>query len=213
MFEDTRSLNLHLDTSETTTPTAAIDFESVCVPLLPEMTRFARTLARDHALADDLVQDAMVLAMRAWDRWTPKGDNITGSARSWLYKIISHAFVSQRHRRTLVDSHNAEFIRRETEMYGRAAHVDAHDSVVGDEVLLVLARLSADHREVVMRHYVQGHTCEQIAADLGIAKKTVHTRLGRARRVLKGALQRYSVSTYRVGAAVAPAVVRRRRAA
>jgi DNA-directed RNA polymerase specialized sigma24 family protein len=51
-----------------------------------------------------------------------------------------------------------------------------------------LARLTPEHRAVVLRSYFQGSTTAQIAADLGIADGTVKSRLHYALRALRLAL-------------------------
>lgn len=47
-------------------------FRDLCLAMRPEMLCFARKLTRgDHARADDVVQDALLRAWRAWERWHP----------------------------------------------------------------------------------------------------------------------------------------------
>jgi RNA polymerase sigma-70 factor (ECF subfamily) len=52
-----------------------------------------------------------------------------------------------------------------------------------------LAQLSPDHRAVVRRSYYQGWTTTQIADDLGIAERTVKSRLHYALRAMRLTLQ------------------------
>ena len=66
------------------------------VPLIPHLRAFARGLARgDARLADDVVQDTLVLALRSWGGYTP-GTNL----EAWLFTILRdrfHSLVDRRH--------------------------------------------------------------------------------------------------------------------
>jgi RNA polymerase sigma-70 factor, ECF subfamily len=63
-------------------------FERLAMPHLAALSRAARYLARDDQQAEDLVQETMVKAMRAFDRFQ-EGGNI----KAWLMTILRHAFV------------------------------------------------------------------------------------------------------------------------
>jgi RNA polymerase sigma-70 factor (ECF subfamily) len=49
----------------------------------------------------------------------------------------------------------------------------------------MLARLSPEHREVIVLRELQGLSYEEIAVALGVPRGTVESRLHRARRELK----------------------------
>ena len=74
---------------------APAGFAEDVVATLPRLRAYARVLrARDPHAADDLVQDTVVLALRAWHRFTP-GTNLEG----WLFTIERNRFRSLRTRR------------------------------------------------------------------------------------------------------------------
>jgi RNA polymerase sigma-70 factor (ECF subfamily) len=54
-------------------------FDAAVLAALPHVLRFAQSLARDPALADDLVQDSYLRAYRSWRTFRPGHD-----ARRWL---------------------------------------------------------------------------------------------------------------------------------
>src|SRR5215831_2461612 len=61
---------------------------------IPGLRRFARALLRgDYERADDLVQDTLERALSSWHRRRAKGD-----LRGWLYTILYHRFLTDRHR-------------------------------------------------------------------------------------------------------------------
>src|ERR671926_1801420 len=71
------------------------------LPLLPHLRGYARGLTGgDAQAADDLVQDTVVLALQAWDSFTP-GTNL----KAWLFRILHnrhHTIRDRRHRRAEV---------------------------------------------------------------------------------------------------------------
>lgn len=68
-------------------------FRAEALPWLPDVTRYALSLARDEADADDLVQDTFLKAYEAWDTYTPGTE-----CRGWLFTICRHTFLRARRR-------------------------------------------------------------------------------------------------------------------
>ena len=61
--------------------------------MIPALRRYARALARDADIADDLVQDTLVRALRSERLF------IGGDVRSWLYTILTN--LNKNRRRSL----------------------------------------------------------------------------------------------------------------
>ena len=70
-------------------------FEREALVHLDVMYRVALRLTGNPADADDLVQETMLKAYRAWDQYE-KGTN----AKAWLLTILRHAFINEYRRRT-----------------------------------------------------------------------------------------------------------------
>ena len=72
-----------------TLPEDALQREAI-VALLPRLRRFARTLCRNHADADDLVQSSVERALRHLATYRP-------DARfdSWMFKITRNAWIDE----------------------------------------------------------------------------------------------------------------------
>jgi Sigma-70 region 2 len=72
-------------------PTATLhrDIEA----LLPRLTRYARSLTRDEADADDVVQDCVARALTKIHLWKAGTD-----LRAWLFTILHNQHISQRRR-------------------------------------------------------------------------------------------------------------------
>src|SRR5258708_27810033 len=70
-------------------------FEREALVHLDTLYRVALRLSGNPADADDLVQETMLKAYRAWDQYE-KGTN----AKAWLLTILCHAFINDYRRRT-----------------------------------------------------------------------------------------------------------------
>src|ERR1700744_2175692 len=58
--------------------------------MIPALRRYARALARDADIADDLVQDTLVRALRSERLF------LGGDIRSWLYTILTNLKKNRR---------------------------------------------------------------------------------------------------------------------
>jgi RNA polymerase sigma-70 factor, ECF subfamily len=146
------------------------------LPLVPHLRAYARSLVGgDPHAADDLVQDTVVLALRAWDRFTP-GTNL----QAWLFRILRDRHLSVRgreHRRAEVGVEDlSPFGSVPAFQEGRAElrHFKA-----------AFARLAPSHREVLVLWAVHGLPYEAIAEVTGGNVGTVKSRINRARTALK----------------------------
>jgi RNA polymerase sigma-70 factor, ECF subfamily len=146
------------------------------LPMVPHLRAYARSLAAGNVdLADDLVQDTLMLALQAWERFTP-GTNL----KAWLFQILHNRFcsvVSRRHVRAEIGVDDLSW----------RASVPAFQEIRPEvrEFKLAFARLTPAHREVLVLHAVQGLPYEQIAEICGCEVGTVKSRINRARNVLK----------------------------
>ena len=157
---------------------APAGFAEDVAALVPQLRAYARVLARDPHAADDLVQDTVVLALRAWHRFTP-GTNLKG----WLLTIERNRFRSLRTRRHLTAEVGVDDL-------GPLASVPAFQEGRAElrHFKAAFARLSPHHREVLVLHAVHGLPYEQVAAVVGCAVGTVKSRINRARATLKAML-------------------------
>jgi RNA polymerase sigma-70 factor (ECF subfamily) len=66
-------------------------FEQLALPLLPALYSHAFWLSRDHADAEDLVQEAISKALRAFDSFEA-GTNF----KAWIFRILRNTFLTSR---------------------------------------------------------------------------------------------------------------------
>jgi RNA polymerase sigma factor (sigma-70 family) len=134
---------------------------------------FARRVAPSDD-AEDIVQAAFLRVLSCAARFDPAAP----SARPWLFGI---AALIARERRRSVQRFGAALLRFAT--FGRRV-VEPPAAEKGD-VERAVAALSPPKREVLLLVEVEGLTCEEAAAALGIPVGTVWTRLHHARRELR----------------------------
>ena len=64
-------------------------FEQIALPHIVSVGRFAVSLTRNEADADDLVQETFLRAYRGWHTFTPGTD-----CRRWLFTICRNTFLA-----------------------------------------------------------------------------------------------------------------------
>jgi hypothetical protein len=108
------------------------------LPMVPHLRAYARGLvAGKDDLADDLVQDTLMLALQAWERFTP-GTNL----KAWLFQILHNRFcsvVSRKHVRAEIGTNDL------TQLASVPAFQERRLEVL--EFKLAFARLTPNHRE------------------------------------------------------------------
>jgi RNA polymerase sigma-70 factor (ECF subfamily) len=146
------------------------------------LTGIARRLCGNEADAADLVHDTYERALRAWDRYSDRGN-----LRSWMVAILNNLFID-RCRKTRRTPKTQAIDDLELPAPEPSAP-PPWSNVTDQQVDAALGTIGADFRRVYELHAL-GRSYDEIAAELNIAKATVGTRLIRARKKLKDALMR-----------------------
>lgn len=142
--------------------------------LLPDLRAFARFLARDTALADDLVQEAVLRALRAEAQWDPGT-----SLRAWLFHILRNVFLEQLRRRGT----ERRALERLPPPEQPGSTPQEASAAVGD-LSRALERLPLVQREALILVGAHGLSHEEAAAVCGVPVGTVKARVARARMAL-----------------------------
>jgi RNA polymerase sigma-70 factor (ECF subfamily) len=137
---------------------------------------FARRAASPED-AEDIVQNVFLRALSCAERFDPAA----ASARPWLFGITAR--IAGERRRSL-RRFGAAIVRLAT--FGKRA-AEPH-AVERTDVERALASLSPPKREALLLVEVEGLTCEEAAAALGVPVGTVWTRLHHARREMRDLL-------------------------
>jgi RNA polymerase sigma-70 factor (ECF subfamily) len=148
------------------------------------MLAYATRLTNDRAHAEDIVQEALIRAWRAWTRLDP--DN--GSIRGWLLTII---------RNLVIDKSRARATRApETHLtdWDDIGPATSPTTTIEDRAQItdLLTHLTPEERAVLIGIYLQDHTINQVAHDLGIAPGTVKSRMFYALRKLRPHITTYA---------------------
>jgi RNA polymerase sigma-70 factor (ECF subfamily) len=167
-------------------------FEREALVHLDSLYRVALRLTGNPAEADDLVQETMLKAYRAWDQFE-QGTN----AKGWLLTILRHAFINEYRRRArhpeTVDLDAIEAFSVFHELHEEDPQGAFFDRIVDDEVLRAIDELPEQFRETVVLSDIEGLSYEEIARVLDVPIGTVKSRLFRARHLLQQKLYRYAV--------------------
>ncbi|HOU52436.1 MAG TPA: sigma-70 family RNA polymerase sigma factor [Myxococcota bacterium] len=163
-------------------------FEREALPHLDACYRFALALTRDAAEADDLVQETMLRAFRAFDSYT-EGTR----CKAWLFRILKNVFLNRR--RTdgrEVDLEESLGAIQELGWEDRPFYRSPEDAVLlaatRDRIEEALGRMPRDFREAVVLADVEGLSYQEIAEVMGTPIGTVMSRIHRGRRMLRSLL-------------------------
>lgn len=159
-------------------------FEAEVLPHLDDAYRFARWLSRSSGEAEDVVQEAMLRAFRAY------GSLRSANPKSWLLTIVKncHLRAAQLRGRQAHVPLSVEIEPQESP--GAQADLTAPevDSLRRDEQRLLerfLSGLSEEHREVLVLREIEDLDYRAIATITNVPIGTVMSRLARARAALK----------------------------
>ena len=164
-------------------------FEAEALRWFQELTRFALSLTRDEADADDLVQETYLRAYSSWDSFTPGTE-----CRAWLFVICRNTFRRTRTREARqVEADDAELEALAAAALHASAVQSGHGSLfaevdLSDAIRRALDGLPENFREAVTLVDINDQSYEDAARVLGVPVGTVRSRLFRARRLMQEAL-------------------------
>ncbi len=140
----------------------------------PDLLRFAQWLARDRAIAEDIVQEALLRAWRSRDALKDPS-----AARPWLLTIVrrEHARLYERKRLELVSLDEVV----ETQASPRFAEPGGELFALRHAIM----KLPIEYREPLVLQVLGGFSTEEIARELALSATAVLTRLFRARNKLR----------------------------
>ena len=158
-----------------------MDFRTQLSAELPHLRRFARALAGDAALADDLVQDCIERALRKGHLYDP-----ARPLRAWLFAVLRNLFISGLRR-----DHRSTVVKTVDDLADGegAVRAEQEDRLSANLVAQALDRLPAQHREVIVLVGLEEMSYRDAAEVIGVPVGTVVSRLARARSALRQILE------------------------
>jgi RNA polymerase sigma-70 factor (ECF subfamily) len=176
----------------TTAPTGSTQsrqdaFREHVEPQIDVMLRVGRTLTGSWPDAEDLVQDALIRAWKAIDRFDG------AHPRAWLLTILRNAHVNSHRRQRPHLADDTLDLETGRPAFGATAAPSPEDTVtdraLDDHVEQALASLDEKFRTVLLLIDVDQLTYTEVAALLDIPVGTVMSRLSRARERVRTQLR------------------------
>jgi len=154
-------------------------FEALAMQAHPRLQRVAVGILRDPDVAEDAVQQALLTIWRDLRRLRdPRRFD------GWSYRLLLRRCYAEAKRRPRWEP-DTDLDARDELAVG-----DGSGSVVErDRLERAFHRLSIDHRAVVVLHHLMDLPVEEVADILGIPVGTVKSRLSRAMRGLRAAIE------------------------
>jgi RNA polymerase sigma factor (sigma-70 family) len=152
-------------------------FEDGLAALLPRLRRFAHTLSRNSADADDLTQGTVERALRSRGQWEP-GTRLD----SWIYRIMRNLWIDTVRSRGRREDLHAPV--EEAENLGEDPRSAMDASIDLKRTMAAMQRLPDEQREIIALILIEGFGYREVSEMLELPIGTVSSRLVRGRTAL-----------------------------
>lgn len=150
-------------------------FRAELAMVIPHLRAFGRSLSGSADLADDLVQEALLRAWNARQRFQA-GTNI----RAWTFIILRNVFLSQMRRNRFRGEWDDLAAER-----ALAAPASQDKHVELSDLYRAMQQLPAAQREALILIGAGGFAYEEAAGICGVAVGTIKSRVARGRAALE----------------------------
>ena len=174
-------------------------FERDALPYLDQIYAGAFRMTRNHADAQDLVQEVFAKAFRSF-RLFQEDTNL----KAWLYRILTNTYINiyrKNQRSPVVDpteqiqdwqmarahSHTSDGLR--------SAETEALEHLPNETITQAMAQVPEDFRDAVFLADVEGFSYKEIADIMDCPVGTVMSRLHRGRKMLRELLRDYAIDS------------------
>jgi RNA polymerase sigma-70 factor, ECF subfamily len=153
----------------------------------------AARLLGDTEEARDVSQDVFLQVYRTLGRFEGRS-----SLKTWIYRIVVNQCRNRqrfwrRRRKDRSCPLDALTPADEARLHSHAGEISPYDQLQrrerAQQVQRALLKVSFEHRAILLLREVEGLSCEDIAATLGLAQGTVKSRLSRARESLRASFE------------------------
>jgi RNA polymerase sigma-70 factor, ECF subfamily len=160
-------------------------FEELAMPLFDSLYNFANWLVHNQSIAEDLVQETYLKALRGFASFQP-GTNF----RAWMFRILRNTFLSSR---STLDRRMTVEIDSEDDVTALPVTPATPESLLiersqEDAVREAIEQLPVSFREVLLLCDVEDASYREISEILSIPIGTVMSRLARARKAVRDSL-------------------------
>ena len=165
-------------------------FEKLVRAYSTDLFRFAFWLSKDRNVAEDLVQETFARAWKAIDRLKDET-----AAKAWLMTIL------RRENARRFEKKQPEWIEIEEAIVADDKANEPEEILERQILHKAMMNLEEDFREPLIMQVIWGYSGDEIAEQLGLKLATVNTRLFRARKQLKLALEKTNTIKMKLGGA------------
>jgi RNA polymerase sigma-70 factor (ECF subfamily) len=166
--------------------TGAVQPNAMGIEYLDGLYSYAMVLTRNHAEAEDLVQETYIRAMQAM-RKLRADSNIKG----WLFTILKNIWFNQLRKRRngpqMVEIDSGDAAANHIVEPSKNSHDHYVSKLEAEQVRTAIQQLPVEFREIILLREYEDLSYREIASILRCPLGTVMSRLGRARAKL-GAL-------------------------
>jgi RNA polymerase sigma-70 factor (ECF subfamily) len=162
---------------------AQAEFRRELEAVIPHLRAFARGLCGRADMADDLVQEAMLKAWAARERFEPGT-----SMRAWTFVILRNAYLTEMRRNRFRGEYDEGVAERIL-----VQPSDQEGPIHLSDLQRALQTLPPEWREALLLVGAGGFSYEEAAEICGCAVGTIKSRVGRARAALNTMIEEGSI--------------------
>lgn len=165
-------------------------FQEEALPLLDSLYAGALRMTRNPADAEDLLQETMMRAYRAFDRFQA-GTNI----KAWLFRILTNAYINTYRKKQRQPTNVSQDEVEEFDLYQQLKDHDPNlkitpetivlDNLVDTDITDAIDDLPEQFRMAVVLSDVEGFSYAEMAEIMDVPIGTVMSRLHRGRKTLQ----------------------------
>ena len=158
--------------------------DATVIDHLDGLYSYALVLTRNHAEAEDLVQETYVRALPAMGRL--RRDSNT---KGWLFTILRNVWLNQlrkwRNGPQMIEMEGDDGVANSIVEPSKDSHDLYVSKLEAEQVRAAIEELPADFREIILLREYEDLSYQEIASVLDCPVGTVMSRLGRARAKLR----------------------------
>src|ERR1700692_419910 len=161
--------------------------DAIGIEYLDGLYSYAMVLSRNHAEAEDLVQETYVRAIQAMGRLRA-GSNM----KSWLFTILRNIWFNQLRKRRngpqMVEIEVEDGVANSIAEPSKNSHDLYVSKIEAEQLRAAIQELPVESREIILLREYEYLSYQEIAGVLDCPVGTVMSRLGRARAKLRALL-------------------------
>lgn len=158
-------------------------FKDELTSVVPHLRAFARGLCGRPDMADDLVQETLLKAWAAQERFEPGT-----SMRAWTFVILRNAYLTDMRRNRFRGEYDEAVAERIL-----TAPAGQEEPIHLSDMHRALLTLPPERREALLLVGAGGFSYEEAAVICGCAVGTIKSRVGRARAALTSMIEEGSI--------------------